>query len=279
MIDFLEINPASDNCQRWSQRRHSWRHTSEGGFDPNRYTVEAIDELVAKSYVLEHHYSGSFPSSKFRLGMFDGDELVGVLVYSIPVRDEVLTNVFPDLEPSVQSVELGRLVLADEVPANAESWFVARCAEHAAARGVLGVVSFADPVRRIINGRVTCPGHVGLIYQASNATYAGRGAPQTMTILPTGEVLQNRAKSKIRNQESGHEHVERKLIALGARAPRAGESPHAWLRQALEDVGVVRLRHRGNHRYVMALGSKAQRRRLRVNVQGQPYPKAIDPAA
>lgn len=278
MTDFLEINPASDNCQRWRDRQHSWRHTSEGGFDPNRYTVEPINMPSAKNFVLQHHYSSAYPSDKYRFGMFAGDELVGVLVYSVPSQAAVLTNVYPTLEPYVESIELGRLVLLDEVPAPAESWFIARCGEEAAARGVLGVVSFADPVRRVINGVITCPGHVGVVYQASNAIFTGRGAPQTMTILPTGEVLNNRAKSKVRNQESGHEHVERKLIALGARAMRAGESPHAWLAQALDDVGVVRIRHRGNFRYAMKVGTKAQRRRTEIALPELPYPKEIDAA-
>ena len=52
-------------CQRWRNRRHSWRPTGEGGFDPTRYRVrEMPNDLVhtAKAFVLAHHYSGSFPS-------------------------------------------------------------------------------------------------------------------------------------------------------------------------------------------------------------------------
>lgn len=270
--------PASEFCQRWTDRRHSWRHTSDGGFDPARYTVEPIDQLTAKGYIVRHHYSASYPSDKYRFGLYEAGELVGVLVYSIPVQNLVLTNAFPELVPSVESVELGRLVLAERVPANGESWFVARCGEEAAARGVRGVVSFSDPLRRIVDGRLTCPGHIGIVYQASNAIFTGRGAPQTMTILPTGEVLNNRAKSKIRGQEQGHEHVERKLVALGARPLRAGEKPAEWLARAMDDVGVVRLRHRGNFRYCFALGTRAQRRAVRIAGLSLPYPKELDAA-
>lgn len=273
-----ELLPASDFCQRWSDRQHSWRHRSDGGFDPARYTVEQIDELTAKGYIVRHHYSASYPSAKYRFGLFEAGELVGVLVYSIPMQDAVLTNPFPDLEPTVESIELGRLVLADEVPANGESWFVARCGEEAAARGVRGVVSFSDPLRRIVDGQLTCPGHIGVVYQASNATYTGRGAPQTMTILPTGEVLNNRAKSKVRGQEMGHEHVERKLVALGARPLRAGEQPAEWLARAMDDVGVVRVRHRGNFRYCFTLGTRSQRRAVRLATPSLPYPKELDAA-
>lgn len=274
-MDLLELNPASHECQRWNNHQHSWRHTSEGGFNPDRYTVEPIDETTGKAFVLAHHYSSAWPSAKYRFGMFDGTELVGALVYSVPSQAAVLTNVYPDLEPYVESIELGRLVLLDEVPANAESWFVARCGEEAAVRGVRGVVSFADPVPRVIGGRTIFCGHRGTTYQASNAIYTGRGAPQTMTILPNGEVLNNRAKSKVRQQDTGHEHVERKLIGLGAKPMRAGENPHAWLAQALDDVGVVRLRHHGNLRYALRIGTRSQRRATRIALPSLPYPKEL----
>lgn len=50
-----------------------------------------------------------------------------------------------------------------------------------------------------------------------------RSSPRLLTLLPTGEVLNERDKSKVRRQERGHEAVERRLCALGAMAPRAGQ--------------------------------------------------------
>lgn len=279
MTDFLELNPASGNCQRWNARQHSWRHTSEGGFDPSRYSVEPLDRPAAQEFVLAHHYAQSYPSCKFRFGMYDADrQLVGALIYSTPTNDAVLTNVFPELEPSYESIELGRLVLLDEVPANAESWFVARCAEEAAARGMRGVVSFSDPVPRIVAGEIVMPGHVGCVYQSSNALYLGRSKADTEHVLPNGQVFHNKLKSKIRGQKRGHVYAEKMLVALGARPMRLGERPHAWLKQALLDVGAVPVRHRGKHRYAFAIGSKAQRRRLVIAGDRQPYPKEVDAA-
>ena len=43
------------------------------------------------------------------------------------MQRRVLTAVFPDLEPYAESLELIRFVLAESVPANGESWFLARC--------------------------------------------------------------------------------------------------------------------------------------------------------
>ena len=77
--------------------------------------------------MLAHHYSLSYPSARVRFGLFTRGCLVGVAVFSHPCNDRVLTSVFP-LSP-LESVELGRFVLLDSVPANGESWFLARTFE------------------------------------------------------------------------------------------------------------------------------------------------------
>lgn len=277
----LELFPASDFCQRWNQRQASWRHVSDGGFDQRHYDVAPVDELVARTYVTQHHYSASYPAASQRYGLFERGDLRGVAVLSIPVRSEVLTGVFPDLVPYTESLELGRLVLADAVPANAESWMLARVFEQAADAGISGIVSFSDPMPRATSGRIIMPGHVGIIYQSSNALYLGRGRARWITLLPDGTVLNDRAVAKIKAQDQGHEYVERKLVAFGARAPRACEDPSAWLAEALETIGTRRVKHRGNHRYSFCLGGPAERRRVArmIPLKRRAYPKSIDQAA
>jgi hypothetical protein len=278
VIDLLELNPASLQCQRWRDGQHSWRHVSEGGFDHRRYVVEPIDERPAKEFVVAQHYSRSYPAASRRFGLFTGGDLVGVAVFGVPMQYRVLTLCFPELTPVTEALELSRFVLLDEVPANAESWFLARCFEQLAAVGLAGIVSFSDPVPRIANGVVVMPGHRGTVYQASNAVYTGRGAPATKIVLPDGTTLSNRSMSKVRGSEVGAEYVIDRLVGFGARRPRPMESPHGWLRDALTDVGAHRIRHRGNFRYAFRLGSKAQRRHVRIAPAPLPYPKEIDAA-
>jgi hypothetical protein len=284
-----EINPASDRCLRWTDRQHSWVRRSEGGFDASRFLVEPIDLRTARTYVETHHYSASYVADRFRFGLYlneaDGPALVGVAVFGIPASRRVLTNVLPDLEPYVESIELSRLVLEggagqrdSRAPGNSETWFLARCFTELSASGVRGVVSFADPVPRRIAGRTVFPGHYGTTYQAASAQLTGRGTPRTLSVLPDGTVLNDRSMQKVRRQEQGHDYVERRLVALGASAPAAGCRDMAgWLAGALQQVGVVRLRHRGNYRYCFAVGPD---RRTRANVRivggGQAYPKALD---
>jgi hypothetical protein len=56
-------------------------------------------------------------------------------------------------------------------------------------QGLCGVVSFSDPVpRRTAAGTLVFPGHIGTIYQASNAEYLGRRTPCRI-LLPEGRLL------------------------------------------------------------------------------------------
>lgn len=291
---FAEINPSSATCQRWRQRRHSWVRRSQGGFDRDRYQVTPINESTAKTYCVRHHYSGSYPAAARRYGMFlltdSGPDLVGVAVFGIPTRRSVLTNVFPDFEPYTASLELSRFVLEgptaprhgnrppERAPANSESWFLRQCFNQLAEVGVRGVVSFSDPVPRLIHDCLLFCGHVGTIYQSKGARLTGRSAKRSITVLPDGASLSDRSIQKVRKQEQGHEYVERRLIdEYGARAPRAGADPAEWLIDALNDIRAVRLRHNGCLRYAM-LTNRTDRRRYLGSLPSLPYPKQPDPA-
>ena len=275
----------SPACMRWKPgQRQTWRLPSDGRFDPARYGVTTLTETVAREYVLARHYAGSWPSAVQRYGLIDmdgerGPELVGAAILSDPVQYGVLTKVFPELRPHAESLELGRFVLDDEVPANGESWFLAEVFREAFRKGIQGVVSFSDPVRRqTAAGRVILPGHVGIIYQATNADYLGRATPRTLAVLPGGVVLSAKAMQKIRKQEQGHGYAERLLVDAGARAMRAGEKPASWLAEALNDAHARRFRHRGVHRYAFRLApNRSWRETVRLGLPSQSYPKSIDP--
>ncbi|MFD8565192.1 hypothetical protein ACFV1N_48690, partial [Streptosporangium canum] len=250
-----ELDPASPWCQRWTESKTpSWRHRSEGGFDADRYGVAALSEASAKQFILTHHYSGSYPAARLRYGMWDltasKPEIVGVAVLSVPTSRATLTNAFPDLDPYVQSLELGRFVLTESVPANGESWFLSQAFRLAAAEGIRGIVSFADPRPRLtLGGDIVFPGHLGIIYMASNCLYAGRTTPRTLTMLPDATVLSERSMAKVRNQERGHGYVERQLIQYGAAPRHPDHDPADWLNQQLPAIGARRIRHDGKHRF------------------------------
>jgi hypothetical protein len=250
---------------RWSPgRRQSWRRRSDGGFDSSRYQVREIWTRQAKPFVVGTHYLGSMPSDKRNYGLFEiaGGRLVGVAVLSHPTSEKTIPSVFPGLDRS-EAADLGRFVLLDEVPANAESWFLGEVRHMAARKSVLdpdkpilrGLVMFSDPVqRRRADGTMICPGHCGTIYQASGCLYLGTSDASTEALLPDGTVFGRRTAQKIRAQERGHAYAERRLVALGARPMRPDEKPAAWLREALDAAGARKFRHPGKHMYAIALG-------------------------
>lgn len=257
--------------QRWRQGRDSYRPAREV-IDPRRYEVVQLPaDNAVKPFVEAHHYSGSYPAARYRFGLYERGILVGVAVFSHPVNDRVL-DALPC--PREEGVELGRLVLLDDVPANAESWFIARCFEGLRREGIAGVISFSDPLPRTsAEGRVVFGGHIGVVYQASNAVYLGRATPRTLRILPDGAVLSERALSKIRAQERGHEYAEALLERAGA-APRRGEDPRRWLATWLPRITRT-TRHPGNHKYAFSL-SRSVRKLLPTSLA---YPKFLGVAA
>jgi len=252
--------------QRWRSGRASYRPAGET-IDTRRYDVAAIaDDTTAKSFVVGHHYSGSYPAARFRFGIYRGDELGGVAVFSVPAQPLALACL-PGGDG--ERVELGRLVLLDEIPANAESWFIARCFEQLREHGISGVVAFSDPAARTNeSGLRVFPGHIGTIYQATNATYLGRSRAESRLLLPDGTVLHRRAISKIRRRDRGWRYASDILISHGADQLECGDDPRAWLDRWLPRL-TRHLAHPGNHKYAWTL----HRRDRKFLPASLPYPK------
>ena len=269
----------TDVCQRWRERRTSYRPAGEV-IDPRRYEVAPIaTDTEARAFVLAHHYSGAYPAARRRVGLYQGAALVGVAVFSVPAQARAL-DVLPC--DRAEAVELGRLVLLDGVPGNGESWFVARALDLLRADGFAGVLSYSDPVpRHTADGTLVKPGHRGVIYQALSAVYTGRATPRSLWLLPNGTVFSDRALSKLRAGERGWRYAVAQLVAAGAASPAAGEDLGTWARCELARIG-RRQRHPGNHRYLLPL-SRACRRALPVHLERRglaslPYPRVVDAA-
>ena len=256
----------TQTVQRWRDRRDSYRPIGET-IDPRRYEVALIpDDTTAKGFVLAHHYSGSYPAARHRYGLYRGEGLVGVAVFSQPMQDAVLR---PLPGSPRDSVELGRFVLDEDVPANGETWFLARAFELLRGEGVVGVVSFSDPEPRDdAKGQITFLGHIGTIYQAFNATYLGRGTPRTLRLLPDGTTLSDRTMSKIRRRDRGWRYSAALLERHGVPALTAAEDATEWLRRAVASV-TRKVRHPGNHKYAWTM-QKRDRKHLPDSL---PYPK------
>lgn len=256
-------------CQRWRDRRDSYRPAGEvirtGDFE----VAELPDDTTARAFVERHHYSGSYPAARWRFGLYERGDLVGVAVFSHPSNDRALTRWFPG--PATDSVELGRFVLLDRVAGNGETWFLGRAFDVLRREGLSGVLSFSDPeARTTAAGAVVFGGHLGTIYQAHNALYRGRATARTLRILPDGTVFSARTAQKVRAGERGWRYAVEQLVAAGAATPAANEDLRDWLRAQLPRVTRTH-RHAGNHTYLWGL-QRAVRREL-SKVPSLPYPK------
>jgi hypothetical protein len=261
--------------QRWRQGQDTYRPPDEPIRTTEYDVTELPDDTAAKTFVLEHHSSASYPAARWRFGLLRRGVLQGVAVFSHPCNDRVLTAVFPGR--ATDSVELGRFVLLDEVPGNGETWMLGHCCRLLRREGLAGVVAFSDPCRRLNrDGMPVFGGHVGTIHQGHNAVYLGRGVPRTLSLLPDGRVFSDRAQQKVRAAERGMCYAVWQLVESGAEPPRSYEPEQLsyWLR-AWKGRLCRAVRHRGNHKYAWALSRRVP---LPLGLPYQPvYPKQIDP--
>lgn len=262
------------DCQRWREGSSCLRPSREI-VSTRDLEVAEIDELTAKAFVEQHHYSRSYPAARRRVGLFRRGELAGVAVFSRPFRAEVLTNAFPLLAVD-DAAELGRFVLLDHIGANAETWFLARALDIVRDE-FRGVVSFSDPNPRTnIAGAQIFPGHYGCIYQASNARYTGLTKPATLRLLPDGTVFSNFSSGKIRRGLTGWRSDVEKLVRFGAKPLTSiddEEQRIEWL-EYWRDALTRPMRHRGLHRYTFLLDRKMPA----AYRPDRPYPKRKEAA-
>lgn len=253
--------------QRWRARRGTYRPAGEP-IATRLYEVARMPgENEPKAFVLAHHYEAQYVAQRFAFGLYRGAALVGVAVFSHPVN----TACFKGLPgEGLERCELGRLVLLDDVPANGESWFVARCFEVLHQEGLVGVVSFSDPMARTDDaGATVFHGHIGNVYQASNAVYTGRSRAEWRWLLPDGHFIHNRTLAKIRKGERGAGSAIERLVSFGAEPVRGDAA--GWLKAQLPRIA-RRFRHEGNHRYLFGLDARA-RRVVRALPEATAYPK------
>lgn len=144
------------------------------------YEVRQIKFSIARDYIREHHYShGSHNGASPCFGLFDGDRLIGVLMFATPCSENVRASVFgPEYKSNV--TELHRLHILDETPKNTESWFIARCLKllKKVKPQIWAVLSFSD----------TTVGHTGVIYKATNAYRLGSTGKATFYVDGDGRL-------------------------------------------------------------------------------------------
>lgn len=198
--------------------------------------VAPVGTRDVREFARRYHYTETGGNMTWRWGLWHGVVLHGVVAYNLPTRT-VCQSVFGP-EHGVDRVwHMGRLILSEDSPRNSESRLIG---------GSLRAIEQNYPeVWAVLTYAATDVGHIGTVYQATNAIYTGQGGDANYYVDSTG---------KRRGTHLGGSHVDLD------RAASMGWTHH---------VGGPK------HRYVYILGNKTQRRH-RMNLLRYPvlpYPK------
>ena len=201
-------------------------------------TVGPVSTQDVQEFARRYHYSATGGNASWRWGLWHGVVLLGIVAYNLPTRETCESVFGPDHFDKVW--HMGRLALADEAPHNSESRLIA-ASLRAIKRdhpNVWGVLTYA----------ATDAGHLGYVYQATNALYTGTGGT-----------------AHYYSDESG----KRRSTYLGGKGVTAERAASMnWTRREGGE----------KHRYLYILGSKTQRhqRMQQLRLPILPYPKSLD---
>jgi hypothetical protein len=141
--------------------------------DTSKVYVAPISKSIAKDIIVKKHYTHAWTACRYSLGIyykednlttFDGDKLIGCIIYGFPVGAKAPTSVCEGLTKD-NVLELTRLYCDDGYGSNIESFALGQSFKWLKEndKAIKVLISYAD------NGQK----HLGGIYQATNWIYQG----------------------------------------------------------------------------------------------------------
>lgn len=127
------------------------------------WTVEPCERKEVKDFIEKHHYSKNINGvkSNYCFKLLQNGKIVGAMLYGTLGMANAWKK-YGEKEEDI--LELRRLVLIDDTPRNAESFFIGHTVRWLKAHtDVKTIVSYADPNY----------GHSGVIYRATNFQHVG----------------------------------------------------------------------------------------------------------
>lgn len=203
-------------------------------------TVGPVSRDDVQEFARRYHYTRIGNGAFWRWGLWHGVTLLGVVGYNLPTRS-VCSSLFGE-EHAHRVWHMTRLAVADNAPRNSESRLIGQS---------LRLITQQHPgVWAVLTYAATSAGHIGYVYQATNAIYTGTGGRDGGRISAYTDHHGNRRGT----------HVNGRFIST-ADAERLGWTPH---------------REATKHRYVYILGNRTERRlrRAMLRFPELPYPKA-----
>jgi len=222
--------------------RHDVQATFWDALDvaPDQYSkvrdmrVDRASKRDVDEFCRRWHYSSRGGSAAWNYGVWDGHTLAGVASYNLPTMDACAAVFGPERWEWV--AHLGRLVCAEDAPRNIESKLIARS---------LRLLKIDRPVvRAVLTFAAPSAGHLGYVYQATNALYLGKSMGRSYFVDQHGA----------RRSDSHSSHT----IARS----------RGW--EVVKEVG--------KHRYLYLVGSRSERKEARRLLKHDvlAYPKSVD---
>ena len=154
--------------------------------DVSKVYIALIAKSIAKDIIVKKHYTHAWTAARYCLGIyykednnttFNGDKLIGVIVYGFPVGAKAPTSVCDDLTKD-NVLELTRLYCDDGYGSNIESYALGQSFRWLKEndKDIKVLISYAD------NGQ----GHLGGIYKATNWRYEGYSSQ--MNLMPNYDI-------------------------------------------------------------------------------------------
>ena len=157
--------------------------------------VLPINSFEVEPWLLEKHYAKRMCPISYAFGLYDDEQLIGVVTYGMPASPNLCMGIC-GIDNKDKVLELNRLCLNDGVK-NGASFLVSKSLQMLPKPTI--VVSYAD----------TAMGHVGYIYQASNFLFTGTTKERTDMAGEDGKHSRHSfGNSEIRvNRSAKHRYV------------------------------------------------------------------------
>lgn len=242
-----------------SRDKKSERYKSEVNIK-ELFEVRKIESTETHDWLLHKHYARRIPLITYAFGLHSKEEnvLVGVVTYAPPARSlNDGYGCFGEENP-VQTYELNRLCVNDDLPANTLSFFVS---ESLKALKSLHIEKKPNKNDKIIEEQLpVCVvsyadgnnNHHGYIYQATNWIYTGETQPVKVFY----------------DSNTGKNVHARTLVAkYGSSAPEALPPNIGW-----------EYEKSGKFRYFQFLGTTSQVKKMKkiLKYEVKPYPKGLN---
>jgi hypothetical protein len=138
--------------------------------------MREIPFKTAQEFILKYEWLGTMGTTKFSLGMFCGEDLLGVMCFGLTAGTGALSELFGE-ENKHYGIVLVRGACASHAHRHSGSWMVGRAKQELAKRGYLFAIAYSDPEA----------GEIGTLYQATNWHFYGFTSPVNYLVRPDGK--------------------------------------------------------------------------------------------